>query len=165
MRRINLLLLLVIAITSASFALVPARKCPATMPESDQTCPVDDDKCTSNPGVTNITCSTKDDGECDPGTFPCRWSCTVTITGQGGSGYCISGASAAQADCKNGTFGTFPGSGLQTLQIAVSDELACASDFKTWQISFYTLNGTEWEFQCCEAIKYKCGPCALPPPG
>lgn len=129
----------------------PVRLCPAGSPVAGGTCP-GAGACGGGLGISSISCSTQNGGECDPGDLPCRYSCTLVVTGSQGDQVCVSGSGYTTGDCVT-SLKSIPNTGTTTID--VQKEAPC-NESRTWKISWFDSAGN---FLCCESVSVTCAAC------
>lgn len=133
----------------------PPKKCPANPPTEDESCGGGLGQCSGAGGVSNITCSTQQEGECEPADpdIPCRWSCTLTVNGDPGDQFCVGGAGGDITQCASPLV-SIPSGGSTTLS-PPPVEVDCF-DTKHFKILRFDVSGN---FICCEQVSFTCGKC------
>ncbi len=130
----------------------PPRKC-AVSPPVSTACDGGIASCATGYGISNISCSTRTEGECYPNTVKCQYSCTLTINGSQGDLVCVGGASSSFSDCTT-TPVVIPAGGTLTVSPPLKD-VDC-NDARHWNINWYNSAGN---FICCVKVTLNCGKC------
>jgi hypothetical protein len=143
----------------------PPRKCPAVGPASGGGQQCGSLATCSGMGLPVISfdsCSTKDDGECEPSSFKRRWSCTFAISNVSGAGpdlyVCAAGPGVTAQDCKGGAHLVDP-LDPSTHSVSDSEELACNSPGRFRFVFFNKDPSGDLIFACCAQYNLECSAC------
>jgi len=114
------------------------------------------------PTIAMNSCSTKNDGECEPSTLGCRWSCTFDIGNVVGAGpdlyACAAGAGVTAQDCKGGAKLIDPLDN-STWTISDSTVLACNTPGRFRFVFFNKDPQGSFVFGCCAQYNLECSTC------